>query len=564
MPPSTAILRNGTVLTLDDEGSLHDAMAVRGGRVLAVGTEASVRAAAGDDPEVIDLAGRTVVPGFIDAHHHFSHCVVGLLGIDCRGVPSIAEIRDLIARQAATIPKGQWIRGVAYDEHHLVEARHPTRHDLDGVAPDHPVVLAHVSSHQCVANSAALAEAGIDASTPDPPGGLIARDRQRRPIGVLYEVAGEMVDAPARTHVLRGDRHALEEAAVRAAEQQLAFGITQLCDPCVDPAAEDLYLHVHDRLPLRIHALGIGSRAMFVPPDERITPPEQLDGFAISGVKFFADGGDQCAMCLSLRTIARATASAMVRSVRDRSLAGLRLTRQMPVRLDGRMVHTGISFYRHGELDDRVRRTAELDLTVAVHAIGNRAIDNTLDTLTGVRRDVGDHARLRVEHAMFPDPADIGRFADLGVHAVMQPRFVADFGDMFQSTGLDRSLPSVPIRSMLRAGVSVAGSSDAPVTVPSVLAAIGSAVTRTTAAGSRLAEDEALTPIEALRIYTNGSAAALGVAADHGSLVPGKAADLVVLSADPTRVRPDEIADIEITETWVAGERVYSPHSRSR
>ncbi len=140
----------------------------------------------------------------------------------------------------------------------------------------------------------------------------------------------------------------------------------------------------------------------------------------------------------------------------------------------------------------------------------------------------------------------------------MQPRFVNDFGDMFQGTGLDRQLPSIPIRSLLRAGITVAGSSDSPVTVPDVIAALSSAVNRRTASGSVFDGAEALSGEEALRLYTNGSAAVLGVADRYGSLEPGKAADFVILSADPTRIAPDRISEIEVVETWIDGARVYS------
>jgi predicted amidohydrolase YtcJ len=555
---AAVVFHNATVLALDGAGGCHDAMAVADGKVLAVGDEPAVRAAAGDGARAIDLDGRVVVPGFIDAHNHFSHWVVGLLGVDCRQATSVAEIVELVASQVPTTPAGGWIRGFAYDEHRLAESRHPTRDDLDRAAPDHPVVLSHVTSHQCVANSAALASVGFDVTSEDPPGGIIVRDGKGRPTGVLYEVAAELVDAPARARLLRGDRRAVRDAADRATAQHLAFGITQICDPCVDPASEEFYAAIHQRTPLRIHALGVGHEGMFQPPDERLAPPENHDGFAISGVKLFADGAEQCALCLSVGTIARTTIAATAKALRDRSLASMRLTRQARIRLRGGKVHTGVSFYRRDDLADRAGRAAEHGLVVAVHAIGNEAIDMTLDSLTDLRLTQGDDAQLRVEHAMFPNPADIARFADLGVAAVMQPRFVNDFGDMFQGTGLDRQLPSIPIRSLLRAGITVAGSSDSPVTVPDVIAAMGSAVTRRTAEGAVFAGDEALSGEEALRLYTNGSAGVLGVADRFGSLEPGKAADFVVLSADPSRVAPDHISGVEVVETWIDGTRVYS------
>ena len=558
MTHTTVVFHNATVLALDGAGGRHEAMAVADGKVLAVGDEPAVRAAAGDRARVVDLDRRVVVPGFIDAHNHFSHWVVGRLGVDCREAPSIAEITELVAGQVPNTPAGGWIRGLAYDEHRLAEARHPTRDDLDRAAPDHPVVLSHVTSHQCVANSAALAAVGLDATSEDPPGGIIVRDRRGRPTGVLYDVAAELVDAPARTRLLRGDHRSLRDAAARAAAEHLAFGITQVCDPCVDPASEEFYSDFHQRTPLRIHALGVGHEGMFQPPDERIAPPESHGGFAISGVKLFADGADQCALCLSVGSIARATIAATAKSLRDRSLASVRLARRTRIRLRGGKVHTGISFYRRDELSDRVGRAAGHGFVVAVHAIGNEAIDTTLDSLTDLRRARGDYARLRVEHAMFPNPADIGRFAELGVAAVMQPRFVNDFGDMFQGTGLDRQLPSIPIRSLLRAGITVAGSSDSPVTVPDVIAAISSAVNRRTASGSVFDGAEALSGEEALRLYTNGSAAVLGVAHQYGSLEPGKVADFVILSADPTRIAPDRISEVDVVETWIDGERVHS------
>ncbi len=537
-------------------------MAIADGRILLVGSNDDVRAIARKGAVVHDMRGRTITPGFIDAHMHFVHVVLHRLGTDCRPdrAPNIAAIQNRISEVAKNTPAGAWIRAWGCDEMHLAEQRQPTRAELDAAAPNHPTVLMHKSMHQCVANTAALEASQIDDSTPNPPNGWIERDRRGKANGLLYETAGEMVDARARAALFRGQRDALVRAALAAQRDLFRLGITRLCDPAVSPAAEAFYetLLSQDAFALQVHALGTSSGGMFDPPDERISRALSKGALRFDGVKFFADGAAGAAMRLTLRELATSTLSVFRSVARERSIAPLRIARSSNTRLcrDGSL-RTGALFYDERELLDRIQRSVELDLGVAVHAIGNDAIRQATDVYSKLDVASSADAHLRIEHVMFAEPRDLQRLATSSVTAVVQPRFVHDFGKLAHGSGLARLFSFVPVKELLRAGAVVAGGSDAPVTHPCVLSAIESAVTRRSLEGEVVAEEQAISPYEALGLYTTGAAKALRVATECGSLSAGKRADFVILDADPTGVSCTQISGIGVEQTWIGGRKVH-------
>lgn len=219
---------------------------------------------------------------------------------------------------------------------------------------------------------------------------------------------------------------------------------------------------------------------------------------------------------------------------------------------DGR-VHAGLRFHRDEELVTLLRRAADGGLVGAVHAMGNGAVDQVLDAVEEVRRSHGEEPRLRMEHVMMPDERSLDRIAPLGISAVVQPRFVHEFGFPMLLTGSNREFRVLAFRDLLDQGVLLAGSSDAPVANPAVLPAIESAVTRATAQGDVLDADQALTVEEGLALYTANAAAVLGLAGSHGVLRPGAKADLVILSEDPRQVPPLEIGSIRVERTYRSG-----------
>jgi predicted amidohydrolase YtcJ len=562
---SQLLVHGGTVLTQDPGRPVAQALLVEDGVVVGAGADDEMASIARPGAGRLDLDGRVVCPGFIDAHNHFIFSILAELGIDCRTPPvhTVGELLAKVGGVAGKTPAGQWVRGWGYNELDLAEGRHPTLAELDRIAPNNPLVIQHVSGHMCVANSLGLAAGGITKSSANPPNGVIVRHRATgRLTGLLHECASELVDVIARNAVVAADPEACLRAAHAVARRFASLGLTCICDPCVPADVGPLYrqLAADPDFPLRVVGLGMGRAGMFSPPLDLLDGSfsDGENGFDISGVKFFADGGEQCAVCISKRTAVRGALRLVGNSVRHRTSVALRLF-SAPVRrlgADGN-IHSGIKFYPDDQLAELLRRTVDRNLTAAVHAMGNEAIEQVLDSVEQARRHCPDEARFRMEHAMMPSETSLPRMAQLGVAAVVQPRFVHDFGFPLLVTGMNREFRVLAFRDLMNEGVILAGSSDTPVCDPAVLPAIEAAVTRRTRHGDVLDADQALTVEESLALYTTNAAAVLGLEKDHGSLRSGSGADFVVLDADPRTADPGSIGRIQIHETYRRGRRVH-------
>src|SRR2546422_9277180 len=267
---------------MDASLPVAQALAVKDGRIVEVGGTDEVLWLREDDYEVIDLAGRTVVPGFVDPHNHFSIGAFETLWADCRAARSVADVQRALAAAACETPAGAWVRGVGYD-HHLIGA-HPTRGDLDAAVPDRPALVMHFSHHQCVANSRALAEAGVVRATPDPPGGEIARDKSGEPTGLLFERALSRVETASR----EAWEARFTEVARSASRRYAALGITAIQDAAVTPAMA------------RRYAEARAAGALAIEGDEGVVASrgwcERPDDAAPGGPEIVVDGGDRCAM----------------------------------------------------------------------------------------------------------------------------------------------------------------------------------------------------------------------------------------------------------------------------
>ena len=559
---SQLLVTGGTIVTQDPEHPVVEAMLVEDGAVLATGGEEEVTGQAEARAERLDLDGRFACPGFIDAHNHFSFCTVAELALDCRTPPmrSVEQILAELEELAARTPAGRWVLGWGYNEVFLKPSRHPTLAELDRVAPENPLVIGHQSGHMGAVNSIALEKAGISDSTPDPPNGVIGRDRNGRPTGILHEHAAEMVGVVARKEIMSADPESTRRAAYGLARRYASLGLTTVCDPCVPRELEPLYdeLNRDPEFPLLLVGLGMGKDGLFAPPLDRLEdrPAAGEDGFGVSGVKLFADGGEQCAVCMGKRGAARMALRVVHSSIRHRTLMPLKLATAPVSRLerDGK-IHSGIKFYGDGQLAGLLERAAGHGLAAAVHAMGNEAIDQVIGAIGTARRRAPDDATFRIEHVMMPSEGSLARLEGLGIAGVVQPRFVHDFGQPLILTGADREFRVLPFRDLLDQGLVLAGSSDAPVCDPGVLPAIQSAVTRRTVDGEVLGPDQVLSVDEALAMYTVGSAGVLGLGKSHGRLAPGRAADFVVLSADPRKTYPELIGRISVEETFRAGRR---------
>ena len=525
------IFSNGNIHTLDAACPRAEALLVDGGRITAVGTLAEVEAAAQRGTRRVDLAGRTLIPGFNDAHVHIWK--LGLLltrqvNAQTAAAPDIPAIVAAFRRKAAGVTPGVWLTGRGYNEADLPQRRHPTRHDLDAASADHPIALTRTCGHMIVANSRALELAGITAGTPNPPGGVIVRDEQGEPTGLLQETAMGLLSR-AMPDPTESD---LEDAIVAATRHQLALGITSATDPLLTPLHLAVYrqMEAAGKLLLRVNGLPIRR------PDggtDTLPLPEHFvsDWLRIDTVKFFGDGG----------------------------LSGATAAISQPYKLTGTR---GVLRFETGDLLDLAWEAHAAGFRIGMHAIGDVAIEQVIGVYEELYRRSAVAAvsepplRHRIEHLGLPSPDHLRRCAALGIIAVPQTVFLPALGGNFRRYLPDDFLPRCyPVRAMLDAGLTVALSSDAPV-VPddNPLLGIKAAVDRLDPSGEPLAPEQAITPYEALYACTMGGALASGDNANRGSLTPGKWADMAILSSDPLTAPPEHLLAIRVEQTYVGGE----------
>jgi predicted amidohydrolase YtcJ len=520
------VLYNGRIATGQrTPGSGLTAVAVRAGRIAAVGDSTAVLDAAGPRARKIDLGGRTVIPGFNDAHAHvwkIGHLRTTML--DLRGAASLGELSDRVRRFAAHLPPGAWLQGRGFNEAFLSEHRVPTREDLDAAVADRPVVLTRTCGHVYAVNSRALHSARIGATTDPPFGGVIERDSRGEPTGVLRETAMGLVTR-AMPPPSTGEYEAMIASALT---HQLSRGITSSSDCGVSPQLLDVYRGMDARrvLPARVNVMPLrrmdGVQAPVPLPEQHVS-----DMLRVDTVKFLADGG----------------------------LSGATAALSVPYR---HAATTGVLRFEDGELGELCRESHAGGWRIATHAIGDRAIDQVL----GVYERLGQHPRgytHRIEHFGLPDRTHLVRAARLGVIAAPQTVFLHSLGRNFRQYLPDALLPRCyPVRAMLEAGIRVALSSDAPVVEDdNPLLGIAAAVTRQDGDGQPIAPEQAISVADALAAYTMGGAIASGDDHRIGSIEPGKWADLAVLSADPLATPPEALMEISVDMTFLAGHPVY-------
>ncbi|HEY33440.1 MAG TPA: amidohydrolase [Dehalococcoidia bacterium] len=513
MPSADLVFRNANVITMAPVQPKAELVAVRGGKVWLVGSNDLLGDVRSSGTRVIDCQGRTLVPGFNDAHCHIFSFIRKLLSIDLSSpsIRSIADIKEIIAWQAQKTPPGQWIQATDYNEFYLAERRHLNRRDIDEVAPDHPVVISHRSLHACVLNSRALVLAGINRETPEPPGALIERDlTDGEPNGVLYEMLGiirEQVMPP-------WSEEELGEGMKLANRQYLSQGLTSLQDATV----------VNDyqrwqKFRRFIDAAKFRSRVYMM------FGPEAASQFREAGLAYGA--GDS-----RLR------------------LGGLKVVPSSP---------GGQLYPPQPELNQMVLEMHQGGFPVAIHAVRDSTVEAVATAYEYAQSQLpGPGRRHRVEHCAECPPPLLERLRRLQVVIATQPPFFYYSGERYLATVPKETLPHLYcIRSFFDAGLVVAGSSDSPIVSNNPLVGIYGAVTRKTASGQYLQQDETISPEQALTMYTTNAAYASHEEGIKGSITPGKLADMVLLSDDPTRVDAEAIKDISIEMTISGGEVVW-------
>ncbi len=511
------------------------AMLVRGGRIAAVGPAEEVRARAGAGARVVRLDGAAVIPGLIDAHCHVSDVGYLAAAADCSqpSAPDIPAIQARLREAADQTPEGSWVTGGGYVEYKLREERHPTRADLDQAVPGRPAVLYHTSLHACVLNSAALKEAGLADRQPDPPGGAFGRDRDGRLDGVLYErPMFELFERNLRQDIARMGAAARARLVERAGQRLAGFGLTAACDADLrrDTFAAFAEADTGGGLSQRIYGLVVHDQVEWLLAAG--LQGRHSDRLATEAVKIWADGG------MSSRTAA--------------------IHGTYPVPPYG----SGIMYFEPDELTEMVRDFDARGFQVCIHAQGDRAIETVLDAYAAVLgAGAGNPRRHRIEHggALYPPLA--ARAAALGIVVASQPGFLSTLGDGFAAAFGDRSDELYSFASWQRAGITVAGSSDAPVITADPLVGIRDAALRRTGDGRVLGPAECLPVRDALALYTTQAAFAMHREEEIGSLQPGKLADFVVLDRNPLEVDPEQITDIGVLATVLGGTPVYQAGS---
>lgn len=531
--PGALLFQNGSIHAFPHETREREALAVYEGRVLYVGDRGAARNAfpAGVAPEVVDLGGKAVVPGFIDSHLHLMNLGTGLRNLQLFDVASIDQLKRAVRERAAVVEPGEWIEGRGWDQDFFAEKRYPTRKDLDSAAGDKPVCLVRGCGHIAVVSSKALEISGVTRDTADPPGGIIDRDLYGDPTGVLRESAQWLV----RRHIPQPTQASLEEAAREAIKYLLARGITSVHPndgQAGYPGTVDLYHKAHEHgLPIRVY----WDLPFDLMESLAATPLRTGDGddyFRVGAVKVFADG----------------------------SLGGRTAALEEPYS-DDRST-SGILVVPEEELKERVYAAHALGMQVAVHAIGDRATRVSLEAVNEAQsRLPRSSPRHRLVHVQILSPNLISEMRRVGVVAEVQPKFLTtDMRWAQERVGGQRMRSSYSWHTMLKAGIPLAGGSDCPVEPADPLWGIYAAVTRKDMSGKpkgAFYPNERITVEEAVRMFTVGGAYAAFQEGQKGTLEPGKLADFVVLSEDLFKVPPDEIKDIEVLMTVVGGEVAY-------
>jgi predicted amidohydrolase YtcJ len=506
---SDLILTNANIITMNPARPTAGLVAIRGDKILLVGGSERLGEVRGAKTKIIDCQGKTIVPGFNDAHCHIFAFIRKLASIDLSppGVSSIADIKAAILKRACIIPAGNWITASDYNEFYLAEKRHPNRRDLDEAAPEHPVVLAHRSLHACVLNSLALAMAGITSQAPEPPGAVIDRELDSgEPSGLLFDMVGYIwgqVLPPLSDEELA-------EGIALANRYYLSMGVTSL----QEASAGNDYARWHTIKRFKQNGQLASRVSMMFGFDA-------LPQFQERGLAFGA--GDEQLRLGGVKILVNETTGKL----------------QPP----------------QDELNRQALGAHRAGFQLAIHCVEPDTVAaaiTALEYITGKSSIAG--RRHRLEHVSECPPELLGRLSKLKAMVVTQPPFIYYSGERYLATvPPEHQRWLYRIKSFLDAGLVVAASSDSPVVPDNPLLGIYAAVTRRAESGQVLLPDEAVSAETALAMYTTSAAYASFEEDIKGAIAPGRLADMVVLSADPLKTPPEQIKDTRVEMTIIDG-----------
>ena len=521
------VIRNANIITIDANRPRADALAMLHGRFAAVGSAADVADWVGPETRVLDMDGKTVLPGFIDAHIHVLNSGIRhVMAADC-AQPSIAAIQDELRKRLDVTSSGQWVQGFKFDDTKTAENRFLHRADLDAVSTEHPILVAHRAGHVYYMNSLGMELAGFTRDTPDPSGGRLGRDQDTGELdGVVYERAIE----PVRFGLIPVETPEVRREGLRTICGMLnEAGITSVHDARVTSEEFTTYQEGYKEgdLSLRVYCL------LYYPHfpalrDAGVVAGLGDDRLRIGGIKMVADGA-----------IAARTA-------------------YMSAPYEGSCCDYGILAMEEDEINERVMEMHKAGFQVCIHANGDTAIDMVVSAYERAQAaDPRPDPRHRIEHCTLVNPDLLSRMKALGAVATPFCTYVYYHGEKMPFYGEERLRWMFAQRSFLDYGIISTGATDYPPGPFEPLMGIQSCVTRTDSEGRLWGENQKITVEEALRIYTLHGAYAGFEENIKGSIETGKLADLVVLGEDPTAVDPLTIKDIPVMQTIVGGETVY-------
>jgi predicted amidohydrolase YtcJ len=537
-------LINGKIVTMEKSKPVVEALAIRGGRILAVGSNQAIKSRIGDSTRTIDLEGKLAIPGFIESHGHFNSLGYSKMQLDLMKVKNWDEVVDMVKAAVSKAKPGEWIRGRGWHQEKWDRVPKPNVdglpfHDsLSRISPANPVLLRHASGHSCFANAKAMELAGIDEKTPNPEGGEIVKDKNGNPIGIFRETAQRRLRKAQDDYLAKRTPKQVKEEqlkAIQLADQAcLANGVTTFHDAWTSFETIEIYKQL-----FRENKLGVRINAMIGEPNERLV--QDISKYKILD---FADHH------LTVRSIKRLIDGAL-------GAHGAWLLEPY----NSLPTSVGLNTEPIDAMKVTARIAIENGFQLCTHAIGDRGNRETLDIYEeAFKKHPGKKdLRWRIEHAQHLHPEDLPRFAKLGVIASMQPNHcTSDAPYVIKRLGEKRAKQGAYMwRKLIDSGAVICSGTDVPVENINPIANFYAAVTRKTKDGSVFYGEQKMTREEALRSYTLNGAYASFEEDIKGSLTPGKLADITVLFRDIMTIPDDEILSTEVLYTIVGGKILY-------
>ena len=528
---------NGQIITMDSDNRIVEALYVESGKIVAVGSNAEIEAYITDNSEVTDLEGKTLVPGFIDAHGHFPGSGLKVVQVDLYSPPigvtqNISDIISVLSTKASSTSEGDWVIGFGYDDTLLAEKRHPNRQDLDLVSSKHPIIILHSSGHLGSVNSLALVALNIDRSTSDPDGGVIQRDINGEPTGVMEETALDIF-----LPIVEAERSIFDmlNMTYSASQEYISVGVTT----AQNGKAEKLY----------IDALGMGAKLRVLPLRVVVWPDVKVGREMLAGnynpqnynSEFFSVGA--------------------IKMVADGSIQGytgyLREPYYTPYKDDPE--YRGYPRTDLETLTEDATNFYQAGYQVAIHGNGDAAIDDIIHAVSEAQSLYpNDDARTIVVHAQMAQDEQLDSMKTLGMAPSFFSLHTYYWGDRHRDIfmGEERAMRMSPAKSALDRGLQFTIHSDTPVVPMDPMLLVWSAVNRVSYLGNQIGEAQKISPIDALRSITIDAAWQMFLEDHRGSIEVGKVADLVMLDSSPL-INPQGIKDIEVLQTFVNGRSVY-------